>query len=349
MSIFDSHFIYARNIMRNIGSPTTILMQKFSVRFISLVLLIGVYQGTCFAQIDSSYILPFEQKFSVQASVSNKFLSLVQEYDDKSTRSFSIVPNTPVNIGLGFTWKNLSISGSYGFQFLRDKSKGKTRSFDFQYHYYARKFVIDIFLQNYRGYNRVYEDDEETFIRASDVQITQYGAHGMYVFNNRKFSYKAAYNLSEKQIKSAGGFLIGGGVFQSRIRSDSTLVLRNNRHQQDNFQFGVSGGYGYTWVIKKHFFVAGSLTVGVNIGADRIENFGKQKLEVYPTFFPRASAGYHADNWSIGVSALTNTVAMEISTPKSTMLRSGTFQLTFVKRFDTHPKILNKLPKNIIK
>lgn len=279
MSIFDSHFIYARNIMRNIGSPTTILMQKFSVRFISLVLLIGVYQGTCFAQIDSSYILPFEQKFSVQASVSNKFLSLVQEYDDKSTRSFSIVPNTPVNIGLGFTWKNLSISGSYGFQFLRDKSKGKTRSFDFQYHYYARKFVIDLFLQNYRGYNRVYEDDEETFIRASDVQITQYGAHGMYVFNNRKFSYKAAYNLSEKQIKSAGGFLIGGGVFQSRIRSDSTLVLRNNRHQQDNFQFGVSGGYGYTWVIKKNFFVAGSLTVGVNIGADRIENFGKQKLK----------------------------------------------------------------------
>lgn len=342
-------FLYAQNRMRNTGSPTKNLMQKFSVRFVSLLLLIGVYQGTCLAQIDSTYIAPFEQKFSVQASVSNKFLSLLQEYDSKSMRDFSVVPNTPVNIGLGFTWKNLSISGSYGFQFLRDKTKGRTHSFDFQYHYYARKFVVDLFVQNYRGYNKVYEDDDETFIRASDVQITQYGAHGMYVFNNRKFSYKAAYNLSEKQIKSAGGFLLGGGVFQSRMRSDSTLVLRKSRNQQDNFQFGVSGGYGYTWVIKKHFFVAGSLTIGVNIGADRIEKFGKQKLEVYPTFFPRGSAGYHADNWSIGVSAVVNTIAMEISGPKSTMLRSGTLQLTFVKRFDTHPKILNKLPKNIIK
>lgn len=335
--------------MRNIISPIDILINKYSVRLACLVLVIGLSQSPCFAQIDSMYIAPFKQELSIQASVSSKFLTLVQEYDAKNIRNYSLLPNTPVNIGLGFTWKNLSMSGSYGFQFLRDKSKGRTKSFDFQYHYYARKFVVDLFLQNYRGYNKVYEDDEDTYIRASDVQITQYGAHGMYVFNNRKFSYKAAYNLSEKQIKSAGGFLLGGGIFQSRIRSDSTLVLRNNKNQQDNFQFGVSGGYGYTWVIKKHFFIAGSVTVGINIGADRIDKFGKQKLEVYPTFFPRGSIGYHANDWSIGVSALTNGIAVQMSDEASTMLSSGTLQLTFVKRFDTHPKILNKLPKNLVK
>lgn len=349
ISIFDIHFYMPANVMRSIVSPARNLMNRYSIRLICLLLLAGLYQSTCLAQIDSLYIAPFEQKFSIQASVSNKFLSLSQEYDAKSMRNFSLLPNTPVNIGLGFSWKNLSMSGSYGFQFLRDKTKGRTRSFDFQYHYYARKFVIDLFLQNYRGYNKVYEDDDETYIRASDVQMTQYGAHGMYVFNNRKFSYKAAYNLSEKQIKSAGGFLLGGSVFQSRIRSDSTLVLRHNKNQQDNFQFGVNGGYGYTWVIKKHYFISGSMTVGVNIGADRIDKFGKQRLEVYPALFPRGSAGYHADSWSIGVSALANRVAVQMSDESSTMLNSGTFQLTFVKRFNTHPKILNKLPKNIIK
>lgn len=324
-------------------------MNNYFTRFISFMLLFWLIRSTCPAQTDSIYIAAFEQKFSIQTSVSSKFLTLAQEYTDKNMRNFSLVPNTPVNIGLGFTWKNLSMSGSYGFQFLRDKTKGRTRSFDFQYHYYARKFVVDLFVQNYRGYNKLYEDDDENFIPASDVQITQYGAHGMYVFNNRKFSYKAAYNLSEEQIKSAGGFLLGGGIFQSRIRSDGTLVLRNNKNQQDNFQFGVSGGYGYTWVFKKHYFVAGSMTVGVNLGADRIDKFGKQKLEVYPTFFPRASAGYHANGWSIGISALTNSIAVAMSDEASTMLNSGTFQLTFVKRFNTHPKILNKLPKNIVK
>lgn len=335
--------------MRNIIFPTKALINNYRTRFISLLLLTGLFQSMSFAQIDSLYIVPFEQKLSINTSVSRKFLTLSQEYNEKSIRNFSLIPNTPVNIGIGFTWKNLSMSGSYGFQFLRDKTKGRTRSFDFQYHYYARKFVVDLFVQNYRGYNRVYEDDDDTFIRASDVQITQYGAHGMYVFNNRKFSYKAAYNLSEKQIKSAGGFLLGGGVFQSRIRSDSTLVLRDNKSKQDNFQFGVSGGYGYTWVIKKHYFVAGSMTIGVNVGADRIDKFGKQKLEVYPTFFPRASAGYHSGTWSIGVSAVINTIAVSFSDEASTQLSSGNMQLTFVKRFNTHPKILNKLPKNIIK
>lgn len=349
MSIFGIHHLYARNVMRNIVSPTKTFIHRYSIRLISLVLWVGLFQTTCFAQIDSLYIQPFKQELSIQTSVSSKFLTLVQDYDAKELRNYSLLPNTPVNIGLGFTWKNLSMSGSYGFQFLRDKSKGRTRSFDFQYHYYARKFVVDLFIQNYRGYNKVYEDDDQIYIPARDVQITQYGAHGMYVFNNRKFSYKAAYNLSEKQIKSAGGFLLGGGIFQSRIRSDSTLVLRNNKSQQDNFQLGASGGYGYTWVIKKHFFVAGSITVGINVGADRIDRFGKQRLEVYPTFFPRGSAGYHADTWSIGVSALTNGIAVQISDEASTLLNSGTLQLTFVKRFDTHPKILNKLPKNIIK
>lgn len=325
------------------------LTNKYIIRLTILILLTGLYQTTSYAQIDSLYVLPFEQKFSIQTSVSSKFLSLSQSFDKKSERDFSLMPNTPVNIGLGFTWKNLSISGSYGFQFLRDKKKGRTRSFDFQYHYYARKFVVDLFVQNYRGFNKVYEDDEDTYIRAADVKLTQYGAHGMYIFNNRKFSYKAAYNLSERQIKSAGSFLIGGGIFQSRIKSDSTLTLPNRTNQQDNFQFGVSGGYGYTWVIKKDFFITGSMTIGINMGADRIDKFGKQKLEVYPTFFPRASAGYHADNWSIGISAVVNNIATQISDDSITLLNSGTFQLTFVKRFNTHPKILNRLPKNIVR
>lgn len=322
---------------------------KYTIHIIALMLVTCLSQSICFAQIDSTYIQPFEQRFSVQTSVSYKFLSLTQSYDKNKDQDFSLSPNTPVNIGLGFSYKNLSISGSYGFQFLRDKDKGKTESFDFQYHYYARKYVIDIFLQKYKGYNKVYDNDDETYFKASDVKLSQYGAHGMYVFNNRKFSYKAAYNLSERQIKSAGGALLGGSIFQSQIRSDSTLVLRNNKNRQDNFQIGISGGYGYTWVIKKDYFIGASMTLGINVSADRIEKFMTQKLDVSPSVFPRISAGYQSNNWSIGLSAVINNISVDRTNDSSTMLNSGTFQLTFVKRFDTHPKILNILPSNIIK
>lgn len=248
------------------------------------------------------------------------------------------LPNNPVNIGLGISRKNsvLSFSYGYGFDFLRDKSLGKTKSFDFQYHNYGRKFTFDIFIQQYKGFYSEDDNNKSEKTICPDLDVKQYGAFGQYVFNNKKFSYKAAFDQNEKQLRSAGSLLVGMGVYYTEIKSDSSFYY-NDKHTLKNFQFGISAGYAYTWVIDRKWFMNGSVTTGIHFGSETIKDFGKQKLEIYPTVFPRMSAGYNRENWALGFSFVANMTFPSFSDDTEIGIFAGSFQLTYFHRFEEIP------------
>lgn len=287
------------------------------------------------AQRDSTYIRPYEHNFSVRTYLAINFLSMEQQTGTEEYKKF--MPNNPPNIGLGFSMNNTIVNVSYGqgFNFMRDKEKGRTKALDLQIHNYGKKFTFDVFIQRYRGF---YAEDESGNVLAlyPDLKIRQYGAYGQYIFNNKKFSYRAAFNQNEKQLKSAGSFLIGGGVYFSKIESDSSFVHKK-RNSLHNFQFGVSGGYAYLWAINKRWFASISTTVGVNIGSEKFNTFGKEKIEVYPTLFPRVALGYDTENWSAGLSFVSNTVfsAFSDNEHSNVSLFSGNFKLSYIRRFDS--------------
>lgn len=259
----------------------------------------------------------------------------------------SYTPNNPPNIGLGFSIKNTIIDFSYGYgaDFLRNRDKGKTTSFDFQLHSYGQKITFDLFVQRYHGF---YNDEEKEIELYPDLKVYQYGIYGQYIFNNKKFSYKAAFNQSEKQLRSAGSFLIGFGGYKTNITSDSSFVY-NEKHSLDNFQFGVSGGYAYTWVVARFWTLSASGTVGLNVGCEKLKDFGKQGLDVYPTFFPRASVAYNRERWALGLTYVGNEVFPSVSKGSSINLRSGVVQLTFTKRLknELFKKKKNKTPSGV--
>ncbi len=265
-----------------------------------------------------------------------KFISLQQETNGDIKK---FMPNTPMNLGLGISIKNTIIDFSYGqgLSFMKDKEKGRTKALDFQIHNYGRKFIIDLFVQKYRGFYTA-DDAGKNVQLYPDLKIQQYGAFGQYVFNNKKFSYKAAFMQNEKQLKSAGSFLLGGGVYFSKINSDSSFVYKS-KNALRNFQFGVSGGYAYTWAISKRWYTSGSATIGVNVGTERINDFGKQRIEVYPTFFPRIAFGYNKEKWSLGLSYINNVIFSSFSDDnKSNIgLSSGNFQIGAIWRLNTNP------------
>ncbi len=253
------------------------------------------------------------------------------------------MPNNPVNIGLGFAKNNsvLSFSYGYGFDFLRDKSLGKTKSFDFQYHNYGRKFVFDIFIQKYEGFYVDEGNSMKEYILCPDLNIRQYGAFGQFVLNHKKFSYKAAFNQNEKQLKSAGSILLGIGCYNTDIKSDSSFIF-NDKNRLQNFQFGVSAGYAYTWVISKKWFLNGSVTTGINFGSETVNKFGKQRLEVYPTVFPRMSAGYNHKSWALGFSYIGNMIFPSYLDDMEVGVMSGNFQFTYIRRFGDLPFLSGK-------
>lgn len=304
------------------------------MRYAFLVFFVLV-TALCYAQRDSAYVQPYEREFSIKPRVYYKFTMLTCKAGGGEKVTY--VPNSPVRIGLGVTYKNFSISGGYGFGFMRDKKRGDTKELDFQYHYYGRKFIADIFFQQYKGF---YTEDKGDISIYPDIKAIQYGMSGQYVFNNKRFSYKAAFNQSERQLKSAGSWQLGGGLYYNEIRSDSTLRL-NKYNRVRGYQLNVSGGYIYNWVISKHFYLSGGAAFGVNLG---IENTtGYKKVEVSPSVFPRISAGYNADDWSIVVSGVINQLYVTNSKSLKMLFHTGEMQINYIKRFEFAPKFLRRV------
>lgn len=291
-----------------------------------------------FSQIDSTYIQAFDQELSIRPYVYKKFTTLSAETDNDLTQ---YLPNTPVGIGLGVTYKKYSLSGGYAFGFMRDKNKGKTKSTDFQYHYYGRKFIFDIFFQNYKEFYREDGKQHDVYHIYPDIRLSQYGVFGQYVFNSKKFSYQAAFNQSEKQLRSAGSFQLGGGLYYNEVRSDSTIVLPNDK--LISYQVSVSGGYAYTWVIRRNFFTSFSLSFGISLGAKNIGEFTR-KVEVLPSVFPRFSMGYNGNDWSVGLSfVLNNMYVSHNNKTQKIALGTGNFQLSYIKRINIAPKFLKQI------
>lgn len=310
--------------------------------YISIVVFL-LFSFLAKGQPDSTYIKPFPEKFAIQGTIEKKLLVLTDEYKNSDSKVYT--PNNPVDLGVGLSINNtiISVGYGYGFDFMRDKERGKTESFDFQLHNFGQKYVFDIFIQKYKGFYMEEGDNHSKFELCPDLQITRYGASVQYVFNGNRFSYKAAFNQSEEQLKPAGSFILGVAAYHTVISSDSSLII-NEQNKLKNFQFGISAGYAYTWVINKRYFVSTSATAGVNIGNESIDRIGKDRLEVYPTVFPRISAGYNKEKWSLGFSFQGNLTFPTIKDERSISIFSGNFQLRYTRRLDYIP-ILSKIFK----
>lgn len=294
---------------------------------------------------DSTYIDNFKQDFAIGISTYRNFTMLSQEIGDDYKVTYK--PNNPVGINIALSWKGTTLSFGYGFDFMRSKDKGKTKSTDFQYHYYGRKVLFDFFFQCYKGFYLEEDDDnkidlDQEIALHPDLNIKQYGLFGQYIFNGNKFSSSAAFNQNQLQKKSSGSFLLGGGIYYSRVTGDSTIVFSDNTNRTENFQFGISLGYSYSWIIKKRYFVSLSMSAGINLSSKNISSFTKDKLKIYPSIFPRVGAGYNGDDWSIGLSFIMNRVYIDYTKDSNMTLESGNFKLTYIKRIQSIP-IVSKL------
>lgn len=248
-------------------------------------------------------------------------------------------PNNPMKIGAAFSINNTFINFKYslGFASMTDEDKGQTKSFDFQIHQYSRRFLIDLFYQEYKGfYHEKNEDEIELY---PDTQVRQIGAEVGYIFKSNQFSAKAAFEYAEEQLKSAGSFVIGGGAYLHRL-SPGEELSESDKNRVDNFQVGVNGGYAYSWVPNEHWLFSGIITAGANFG-NETAMLKESKVKIYPTIFARGSAGYHKPGWAAYFSLLIHTKSINYIDDKNFDITSTGLQVSYVKRFDSFIKKKN--------
>lgn len=309
------------------------------IRLIYIITLFGL-SPNLLSQVDSSYIQSFEKDFAVKLYTVDKINGFTREVGEES---FLLRTNNPISLGVGVSWKNMGLSFSNAFGFLRDKNKGKTESLEFQYHGYTSKLTYDIFLQHHQGFYEDHDLKNRIYNIYPDIQLNMHGGSMHYVWNNKHFSYKAAFNQSERQLKSSGSLLTGVSLYYSRVRSDSTIIFEKMQKNHENLQFGISAGYIYTWVIDRQWSMTGALTLGASIGNNHLSKFFKNKMEIYPSGNGRFAVGYNNKDWFVGTSFLYNRTYLFFDGNTNLSMDNGQIQLSVTRRFNWGNKSANSL------
>jgi hypothetical protein len=329
---------------------------KQSIAFLIIVLISSFSkiqaQG---AAPDTSYYETFPEHLNGRFYFSKKYTGL-KLVDQDTDKEYLYMPNTTLNMGVGATYKNLTLNLAYGFGFLNpEKGKGETKYLDAQAHIYPRKMVIDLFLQLYKGF---YLTDGlgaaagENYLTRPDMKIQKIGASVQYVFNHDKFSYRAAFLQNEWQKKSAGTFLLGAEMYGGLAHEESNLIPdaliddpSRNFKTIRFFELGPNVGYAYTLVIKKHFFLTASAAANLGVGysTHHGERGRHTQWGINPNYFLRGFAGYNSERWSINANYVHSNVQLPENGGFSNAMMTGNYRLNFIYRFLPGPKLKKRL------
>lgn len=221
------------------------------------------------------YIKQFPEYFFLYPVLKQRSLNFELAKRDRSS-SLTFKPNNTYNLGLGVYLFELGLEFSFAIP-LQEKSLerfGESKARDIQLNILSKRWGVDAFYQRYTGFYIVDKDNEplptEPFPQRPDIGTKNFGLTGHYVFNNQKFSFRSAYNFSERQLYSGGSFLLFAALNTFRASADSSIV--NEVRQADfgdhvNFTrlryttFSIAPGYTFN-LTYNHFFLNTTLALG---------------------------------------------------------------------------------------
>lgn len=294
------------------------------------------------------------------------FLYAKQKYssfsilDIESGEAINYSPNKQLNMGFGFNYKWLGIGIAFNLGFVNndDDLYGKTKRLDWQTNIYTNKAVFDFYLQNYRGHyvenpSEVFsgwKDGDAPYIRP-DIASVSLGLSGMYVFNHKNFSYKAAFMQTAVQKKGAGSFILGASVFAKAVAGDSSVFPKGTDFDSlppvvshRAIYFGPKAAYAYNFIVAKHFFASVSFSMALEVGkvSNVLEdNTAYSSWNPIIHIQPRIAIGYNKPKWYAGFSAVSDSY-LEASNVDNNLydfsFRSGNFRIFAGMRFSWFSK-----------
>lgn len=270
-------------------------------------------------KIDTLFIKDYSDQLNLAIYSKVKYTSF-KISDELKEEALKYSPNRQINLGLYYHYRKFGLGLAFGIGFLNkdDDLKGETSRLDLQGNIYGRRFVIDLSFMNYKSYYltntkhllKDWERGDPNYIRP-DIRMFNMGGSSIYIFNNKKFSYKAAFLQTDLQKKSAGS-LLGGVVFNFNVlRGDSSFFPSQSDFDSyprtpiiNNFSFGFKLGYAYNYVYKKHYFASLALTPAVLLSLEyaSVDDYDIARPRINLAFQPRFALGYNSELWYYGFS-----------------------------------------------
>lgn len=315
--------------------------------------------------IDTIYIKQIKEKIGIHFLANTKFNKWEIEHIENDQK-LEYNPNEVLKVGGGFFYKWLGVAFTVKVP-QSDKDiaeKGNTYSFDTQFNLYNKKFILDLYQQYYKGYyindyEKLFHNwDKEVngFPKRPDLRTINYGGNFTYIFNNKKFSYRAAFVMNERQIRSAGSFLAGVFFTGTRLSGDSAIIWRDiaDKFNEENpvswistQSFGFTVGYTYTLKFSKSFFVNAAINLGPMYTFSKIKSTKTNRSDPFEPlsakFMVRGAIGYNHPKFYLGLATLKDEYLLRAS-ELTYRYQLGWIKFFVGKRFNFNKqlKIFNK-------
>jgi hypothetical protein len=304
---------------------------------------------------DTAYYVYFPNSITARFYTSQKYTQFGLK--NKGAPDLNYLPNTTFNLGVGATYHNFTLNLAYGFGFLNpNKQTNKTNYIDLQGHFYQPKWVSDFEGQFYKGFHLspgFLANAGNNYYR-NDLRVTLLGMSHYYIFNSKKFSYRASFKQNEWQKKSAGTFLAGAEIYYGVIKADSSLIpksiqVKYPQKSLDKINYmsiGPGVGYAYTQILAHHIFLTASVTGNLNFGLadEHLMDHHGSNFFIKPVTRFRFAAGYNGRSWNISANWITDNLPFS-GTLKNTGYRfnTGNYRIVIAKRFYPGPRLQKRL------
>jgi len=305
-------------------------------------------------QGDSTYYEDYTSQITGRFYFSQKYTSLIiDNKDDKLDLTYR--PNTTFNMGIGASYDWFTLNLAYGFGFLnQDEERGETEYLDLQAHFYGQKLNLDLFGEFYNGFYlhpKGKASTDDSFYLRPDLKISELGASVQYVFNDTRYSLRAASIQTQRQRKSAGSILAGVEFYFGVIRADSSIypsmvkVDTLNNNQADFLEIGPNIGYGYTLVFLKNFYLSASLSANLDYGITNYYNDAgsDHSTGISPNAMVRIYAGYNTPKNAFSITYINNKVSLSPAEHNRVAINTGNYRINYVRRFVPGPKTVRFL------
>lgn len=267
----------------------------------------------------SIYIKSYHDHFFLWPVLKQRRLDFELEDLPERRKSLTYHSNKPYAFGLGMYLFELGVELTFDVP-LDEKSKeiyGESDARDIQLNIFTKKWGLDLYSQKYSGF---YIEDAAVKARANtpypqrpDIVTRNVGLTGNYIFNNKKFSFRSAYNFAERQLRSAGSFVLFASISGFKARGDSAILgdaysadfgVDSEIRQIKSTTFSVAPGYSYSF-IHKGFFINATLALGPShnwLSYEAEDGSTKNDIEFTPFFVARIALGYNGDHFFSGLS-----------------------------------------------
>ncbi|MEM1328324.1 MAG: DUF4421 family protein [Bacteroidota bacterium] len=284
-----------------------------------------------FAQLDTIYIKPLPNTKVVSVH------SLLRQF----RLSFSSPNSEPVffenyNLALGvrLKYKKIGLSFAVPVARLEDKSLGDSKAYVVGFGLYPKSFFVQGDMRYIQG---LYDFRDNRF--REDMRAVYASFFGLHLFNADRLSLRSAFNLVNRQQRSAGSWLVSSVLEYQYFRTDSLALFAERNPlsitQYNSYKLGLGGGYAQSWV-KGNWSMTGLASGGIEFRRLNYQSMQNTNFQDRFLLSPRlrffGSVIYNADHLFYGVSG-NYLPRLDVADQLNTRVMDWTIRLSLGWRF----------------